>query len=200
MNDNQNNNMFVKLFDGKTLDGWKMAGKGNFLIIESEKALLTQSGMGLLWYYKTKFKDFILTLEWKVSNRSDNSGVFVRFPNPNDDPNIAIEYGYEIQIDDIGSPDGDPIHKTGAIYNYKGSPKTKTKYIPNPLVVGKWNTFDIYVIQQYYSVTLNGERVVTNFIGNKSLEGYIGLQNHDDRSRVYFRNIMIKELKSQKCL
>lgn len=200
MKDNQNNNMFVKLFDGKTLDGWKMAGKGNFLIIESEKALLTQSGMGLLWYYKTKFKDFILTLEWKVSNRSDNSGVFVRFPNPNDDPNIAIEYGYEIQIDDIGSPDSDHIHKTGAIYNYKGSPKTKTKYIPNPLVVGKWNTFDIYVIQQYYSVTLNGERVVTNFIGNKSLEGYIGLQNHDDRSRVYFRNVMIKELKSQKCL
>jgi Domain of Unknown Function (DUF1080) len=199
MNDNQNNNMFVKLFDGKTLDGWKMAGKGNFLIIESEKALLTQSGMGLLWYYKTKFKDFILTLEWKVSNRSDNSGVFVRFPNPFTDPNIAIDYGYEIQIDDIGSPHGNPIHKTGAIYNYKGSPKTKTKYIPNPLVVGKWNTFDIYVIQQYYSVTLNGERVVTNFIGNKSLEGYIGLQNHDDRSRVYFRNVMIKELKSQKC-
>ena len=32
-----------------------MAGKGNFLIIESEKALLTQGGMGLLWYYKKKF-------------------------------------------------------------------------------------------------------------------------------------------------
>jgi hypothetical protein len=36
--------------------------------------------------------------------------------------------------------------------------------------------------------------VVTNFIGNRSLEGFIGLQNHDDRSKVYFRNIMIKEL------
>ena len=90
------------------------------LSLKDEKALLTHGGMGLLWYYKKKFKDFILTLEWKVSNRSDNSGVFVRFPNPFTDPNIAIEYGYEIQIDDIGSPDGKPIHRTGAIYNYKG--------------------------------------------------------------------------------
>lgn len=85
-----------------------MVGKGNFIIIEREKALLTHGGMGLLWYYKKKFKDFILSLEWKVSNRSDNSGVFVRFPNPFTDLNIAIEYGYEIQIDDIGSPDGIP--------------------------------------------------------------------------------------------
>ena len=195
MHDNRNNKIFVKLFDGKTLDGWKMAGKGNFLIIENEKALLTYGGMGLLWYYKKKFKDFILTLEWKVSNRSDNSGVFVRFPNPYNDPNIAIEYGYEVQIDDTGLPDGDPIHKTGAIYNYKGS-SLKTKNISKPLVVGKWYTFGIYVIQQSYSVTLNEEKIVTNFVGNKSLEGYIGLQNHDDRSKVYFRNIMIKELKS----
>ena len=195
MYDIQNNNIFVKLFDGKTLDGWKMAGKGNFLIIESEKALLTQGGMGLLWYYKKKFKDFILTLEWKVSKISDNSGIFVRFPNPYTDPNIAIEYGYEIQIDDIGSPDGKPIHRTGAIYNYKGPSSTKTKSSSKQLAVGRWNTFEIIVIQQSYSVTLNKEKVVTNFIGNRSLEGFIGLQNHDDRSKVYFRNIMIKELK-----
>ena len=64
------------------------------------------------------------------------------------------------------------------------------------LGVGRWNTFEISVIQQYYSVTLNKEKAVTNFLGNRSLEGFIGLQNHDDRSKVYFRNIMIKELKS----
>ena len=195
MYNTRNNKNFVKLFDGKTYDGWKMAGKGNFLIIESEKALLTHGGMGLLWYYKKKFKDFILTLEWKVTNRSDNSGVFVRFPNPSTDPNIAIEYGYEIQIDDIGSPDGKPIHRTGAIYNYKGPLSTKMNSSSKQLAVGRWNTFEIIVIQQSYSVTLNKEKVVTNFTGNRSLEGFIGLQNHDDRSKVYFRNIMIKELK-----
>jgi Domain of Unknown Function (DUF1080) len=194
MEEIQNNEFFLKLFDGKTLDGWKMAGKGNFLIIESEKAMLTKGGPGLLWYYKKKFKDFILTLEWKVSNRTDNSGVFVRFPNPFTDPNIAINYGYEIQIDDIGSPDGNPIHRTGAIYNYKG-PSPKTKSLSEQLAIERWNTFEIVVKQQSYSVTLNKKKVVTNYIGNRSLEGFIGLQNHDDRSRVYFRNIMIKEFK-----
>ena len=182
----QNYKTFVKLFDGKTLDGWKMAGKGNFIIIES--------GMGLLWYYKKKFRNFILTIEWKVSNRSDNSGIFLRFPNPYNDPNIAIEHGYEIQIDDIGSPDGNPIHRTGAIYNYQG-PSPKSKYLSNPLAVGRWNAFEISAIQQYYTVILNSDKIVTNFIGNKSLEGFIGLQNHDEKSNVYFRNIIIKELK-----
>jgi len=196
MYDIQNNNTFVKLFDDKTLDGWKMAGKGNFLIIESQKALLTQGGMGLLWYYKKKFRDFILTLEWKVSKISDNSGIFVRFPNPFTDPNIAIEYGYEIQIDDIGSPDGNSIHRTGAIYNHKG-PSPKKQSLSKQLATGRWNIFEIIVIQQSYSVTLNKIKIVTNFIGNRSLEGYIGLQNHDDRSKVYFRNIMIEELKSK---
>jgi hypothetical protein len=31
-------------------------------------------------------------LEWKVSDGGDNSGVFVRFPHPNDNPNIAVSY------------------------------------------------------------------------------------------------------------
>jgi hypothetical protein len=34
MYDIQNNNTFVKLFDGKTLDGWKMAGKVIFLSLK----------------------------------------------------------------------------------------------------------------------------------------------------------------------
>lgn len=53
------NKIFVKLFDGKTLDGWKMAGKGNLLIIENEKALLTNGGMG--YYGITKRNSKILS-------------------------------------------------------------------------------------------------------------------------------------------
>jgi hypothetical protein len=36
--------------------------------------------------------------------------------------------------------------------------------------------------------------VVSNFTGNRLLEGYIGLQNHDDRSKVFFRNIKVREI------
>jgi hypothetical protein len=31
---------------------------------------------------------------------------------------IAVNTGYEIQIDDMAMPDGNPLHKTGAIYNF----------------------------------------------------------------------------------
>ena len=115
--DNKNKIHFTLLFDGKSLDGWKMTGEGNFIVMENEKALLSEGGMGLLWYTKKKYNDFILKLEWKVLHKDDNSGVFVRFPDPDDDPQIAVNNGYEIQIDDLGKPDGEGIHKTGAIYN-----------------------------------------------------------------------------------
>jgi hypothetical protein len=61
------------LFNGETLDDWKMAGKGSFVILRKENAFQTQGGMGLLWYYKRKFKDFTLELEWKVSSKGDSS-------------------------------------------------------------------------------------------------------------------------------
>jgi hypothetical protein len=43
-----------------------------------------------------QFRDFELKLDWKVTNKSDNSGVFVRFPAPDGDPEVAINEGYEI--------------------------------------------------------------------------------------------------------
>lgn len=185
---------FVKLFDG-TLNNWKMSGKGKFAVVfekgDEEKlhpCLKTQGGMGLLWYHKKKFKDFILMLEWKVTNIQNNSGIFVRFPDPQDDPWIAVNNGYEIQIDDIGVPDGKSIHMTGAIYGFRRPSKLATR--PK----GCWNLLYVSVKGQTYSVTINDKVVIENFYGNRSEEGYIGLQNHDDGSIVFFKNIFIKEL------
>ena len=59
--------------------------------------------------------------------------------------------------------------------------------------VGKWNTFEIEVTGQKYRVTLNSEKVIPEFIGNRNTEGYIGIQNHNADSHVSFKNIMIKE-------
>jgi hypothetical protein len=81
---------FLNLFDGETLNGRKMSGKGRFEIRQKENVLQTHGGMGLLWYYKKKFQDFTLELEWKASCKGDNSGVFVRFPNPGNDPYIKL--------------------------------------------------------------------------------------------------------------
>jgi 3-keto-disaccharide hydrolase len=81
---------FTSIFDGKTLNSWKMAGEGKFVIAESDAALQSEGGMGLLWYSESKYKNFILKLEWKASDEVDNSGVFVRFPDPDDNPNNAV--------------------------------------------------------------------------------------------------------------
>ena len=47
---------------------------------------------------------------------TDNSGVFVRFPNPQADANIPIDQGHEIQIREGVEGDGEN-QKTGSIYN-----------------------------------------------------------------------------------
>lgn len=179
---------FAYLFDGKTLEDWKMAGNGNFLILQKENAIQTHGGMGLLWYRKRKFKDFVLELEWKASSKEDNSGVFVRFPNPRNDPYTAVRYGYEIQINDLAQPDDKLIHGTGAVYDF-AAPS-----IINSKPAGEWNSLQIVAEKQKYSITTNELEVLPNFTGNRLLEGYIGLQNHDNKSRVFFRNIKVREI------
>ena len=60
---------FTSIFDGKTLNGWKMAGEGKFVLVESDAALQSEGGMGLLWYSEKIYKNFILKLEWKHQMR-----------------------------------------------------------------------------------------------------------------------------------
>jgi hypothetical protein len=187
-NNNSDSNEFTYLFDGQSIDGWCMAGPGKFVLVEYDKSLQSEGGMGLLWYTKKKYKDFVLRIDWKVSRTNDNSGVFVRFSNPYNDPLIAVNSGYEIQIDDMAMPDGNPLHKTGAMYNF-AAPSNAAASKP----VGQWNTFEIEVKGQKYSVTLNGEKVMPEFTDNRNTEGYIGIQNHDADSHVSFKNIRIKE-------
>jgi hypothetical protein len=186
---------FTIIFDGNSLNEWLMAGEGRFIALKEENGkseeqgiiLQSEGGMGLLWYAKKIYYNFILRLDWKLHNKADNSGVFVRFPYPDNDPMIAVDNGYEIQIDDLATPDGDPIHQTGSIYGFAAPKQIASKE------VGQWNTFEIKVICQSYSVILNNT-LITQFVGNRSLKGYIGLQNHDRRSKVSFRNISIKEI------
>jgi hypothetical protein len=49
-------------------------------------------------------------------------------------------------------------------------------------------------MKQKYDVIANGVIMISKFTGNRLLEGYIGLQNHDDNSKVSFRNIKAKQL------
>lgn len=169
------------LWDGGVLEGWRMAGPGAFVI--EDGALKATGGMGLLWYAKESYGDFRLELEWSVEEPGDNAGVFVRFPDPGDDPWVAVNDGYEIQICDPA----DPKHRTGSVYSLCPSDHVPTK------PPGEWNHYEIEVVGQNYTVRVNGE-TVCRFLGFRGERGHVGLQNHDDGSPVRFRNIRVTPL------
>jgi len=158
-----------------------MAGPGEF--IAEGDTMYAQGGMGLLWYATKDYEDFQLTLEWQVSAAENNSGVFVRFPDPGDDPWIAVNQGYELQICDTA---GDQ-HNTGSVYSFQGPSSIPTK------PVGEWNKYSITVVGQEYTIAVNGV-VVNKYTGERTLRGFVGLQNHDDGSPVRYRNIRVREL------
>src|SRR5262245_19378180 len=167
------------LFDGEGMDGWVMAGPGEFALVDG--ALESRGGMGLLWYGARSFGDFTLDVHWQVQRAEDNSGVFVRFPDPGDDPWVAVHEGYEIQIHDAAS---EPIHQTGGIYAF-AAPRVVATNPP-----GTWNHYAIECVGQAYTVVLNGLEV-TRLTGSRRHQGFVGLQNHDPASVVSFRRVSV---------
>src|SRR5258707_11650302 len=57
--------------------GWQMVGPGS-ITEESPGVLVTEGGMGMLWYAKEPFKDFTLRLANKQSTPMHTSGDIVR--------------------------------------------------------------------------------------------------------------------------
>ncbi len=171
--------------------GWKIAGSGGFIelggnIIESF------GGIGLLWFTGKQFKNFILRVDWRASTPTDNSGVFIRFPDPGNGWTIPVNQGYEIQIDNTGfNPDtntfNDPLHNSGgAIYTL--APSTAAP------AVGQWHTYEIEANGTTITVRLDGQQVSRLINANRSPKGFIGLQNHDGGSLVQFTRLRVKEL------
>jgi hypothetical protein len=169
--------------------GWNHYGPGYFELDSETGVLTSHGGMGLFWYSVKEFSDFVLELEFKSASAKTNSGVFVRVPGvPVSDD--YIYHSFEIQISDAG----EGIHQTGAAYDAEAP----THLASNP--PGEWNHFKIIFVGGGLSVELNGEPVLDweaeprGKVESFAPKGYIGLQNHDDLSPVYFRNIYLKEI------
>jgi len=84
----------------------------------------------------------------------------VRFPDPtskgySNQAWVAINFGFEIQIDEFGWPDQAGIHKTGAIYA-QGNQNLTSQPARAP---GLWNEFEVRVQGPAYTVALNGVQV-----------------------------------------
>jgi choline dehydrogenase-like flavoprotein len=230
------------LFDGtqKSADffkDWLMVGGGSFRIVG--RSLIAQPGnqIGLLFYAAKQFDDFTLSLDFCLphprGNSNDNSGIFVRFRDPRkpvlpgtpgpDVPGnaatVAVDTGYEIQIDEEArgdtrkkEPDGRPeqdghfFNRTGAIYKLKaqGTAPGQQSYTNNQqLAPGVWHSYEIKVTGRTYEVKLNGQPATSftadpadpaeKFRGRKKTEdpdsGFIGVQVHT--GAVAFANIRV---------
>ncbi len=190
------------LFNGKDLSGWEQVGPGEFVV--ENGVLKTVGGMGMILYPAEKFGNVIIRVVYNVKDNDCNSGVFIRIPDKPSDEWVAVNKGYEVQIDNGTRHVGGDYHCTGVLYSL-----TKAKAHPqkNP---GEWNTMEITLDGPRTIVYVNDE-LVTDFTegdevppkirdfeperGPRPLSGYIGLQNHDALSVAYFKEVAVKPLK-----
>ena len=175
---------------------------GRFIVVDGALEAVTGTDLGLLWHTDPTPANYILRLEWRRWGDEDNSGVFVRFPNPetkgyDNTAYVAVDFGFEVQIDQLARDDGAPVHKTAAIYDLAG-PHDPAHLPVNP--PGQWNQFEIRVNGPTYDVSLNGTPV-THYVNPNPARGlpstpeapsFIGLQTHT--GRVGFRHIQLKAL------
>jgi hypothetical protein len=187
-----------QLFNGENLDGWRMTGPGEFKV--EDGLLATYGGMGLLYFEREKFGNVRLRVIFQTTGGHDNSGVFIRMPELPSDKWYAVHNGYEVQI---GTSE-DTWTRTGALYSI--SPATGG-WQQKP--AGEWNVLEIELRGAETLVHLNGKEVnryregqpvpprqkwTHPVRGPRPDSGYIGLQNHDAKSKVLFREISVEAL------
>lgn len=165
---------WTTLFDGKSLNGWRIVGTANWQV--GDNAVTATSGTGFLVTPRA-YDDFELSLEFWV-DESANSGVFFRCANP---AVIADRNCYEANIFDKRP---DQAYRTGGIVHF-ASPSAQIN------AGGRWNTYLIRAEGTRLVVTLNGTQVV-DATNNLFASGSVALQYGSGTVR--FRNVRIREL------
>ncbi len=208
------------LFDGKTTEGWRGYNKDSFpsqgWVVEDGAIKVQGTGSGEAGgpgdiIYDEQFKDFELTLEWKVSE-GGNSGIFYLAQEIEGEPIYTSAPEMQI-LDNDKHPDArlgtDGNRQAGSLYDLIPAKPQNAK------PVGEWNKISILVyrgtvvhnqnganVVEYHLWTDNWKEMVKNskfkdwenFLnaGGEDKQGFIGLQDHGDD--VWFRNIKIKKL------
>ena len=177
-------NGWINLFDGKTLDGWKASEhpstfgvQGGTIQVFGERAHLFYTGpVG-----NHNFKNF----EFKVSvmtTPGSNSGLFI---HTDYQETGWPSKGYEIQVNQTHTD----WRKTGSVYAVQDVKETFVKD-------NEWYTEHIIVQGKHIIVKVN-DKVINDFTETdqgKLSSGTIALQGHDPKSKVFYKDVMIKFL------
>jgi hypothetical protein len=182
---------FVKIFDGHTLSGWKMANESTNTWTIKDGAFVAQGNRCHLFYVgdAKPFKDFELKVD-VMTEPNSNGGIYfhtkyqeVSWP----------KFGFETQVN---VTHGD-WKKTGSIYDVANLASTPAKD-------NHWWTQHIIVRGNKVTVKIDGQTVIeyTEAPGaqagkdftRKLDEGTFALQAHDPKSIVRYKNIRVKRL------
>src|SRR3954454_18261787 len=194
-----------QLFNGKDLTGWARIPRHEDAAPDQKPGFRIENGLLVslpdspeddLWYTREKIGNATLRVVYKVSDKSANSGVFIRIPEKPKSEDDAINRGIEVQIDDSG----DDWHCTGVLYSM-----TQAKARPSK-PAGEWNTLEIKMHGPRTIVKLNGV-LVTDYDGvspvppkkgqyepergSRPDTGYIAIQHHGGKATVWFKEIAL---------
>jgi len=178
-------NKWVSLFDGKTMNGWEVVGEGS--VWDVKDGALTGSGRpSMLVCTSGPYKNFRYRAEVKISD-GGNSGLYFRTTRK---PSFAD--GYEAQID---STHRDPI-RTGSLY---GMAHVYKQLVPPDI----WFKYEIEVRDDVWrgrkntriKVTVNDDELYEYLdFALTFKEGWFAFQHHDPGSKVEIRKVEVMVL------
>src|SRR3954463_16418162 len=111
-----------QLFNRKDLSGWARIPRHEGAPQDEKPGFVVEKGLLVslpdapeddLWYTRKKIGNATLRVVYKSSDKTANSGVFIRIPEQPKSEDDAINRGIEVQIDESG----DDWHTTGVLYS-----------------------------------------------------------------------------------
>ena len=182
---------FVKIFDGKTFDGWKIGDASAKSWRIEDGAFVTQGTRSHIFYVgdEKPFKDFELKVD-VMTEPGSNGGIY--FHTKYQESNWP-QAGFECQVN---VTQGDWI-KTGSLYGLCNTGVTSAQD-------NKWWTQHIVVKGNKVTVSIDGKKVLEynepsgaqpgKDFARKLSEGTFAFQAHDPKSIVRYKNVRVKRL------
>ena len=184
----QKSNGWISLFDGRSLNGWKVGANPETFSVDS--GMIRVNGKVAHLFYDGEvsdhnFKNFHFKAE-VLTKPGSNSGIYFHVPYQERGFPSA---GLEVQVNNSHTD----WRRTGSLYAINDVRETYVKD-------NEWYTQEIIVVGKSVTVKLNGKTVM-EYTQPQSVEGKriisngtFALQGHDPKSTVYYRNIQVKLL------
>ncbi len=194
---------WTPLFDGKTLDGWKVnGGKAEYKTEEGAIVGTTVEGSPNTFLCKGNYKNFVLELEVKCDPRL-NSGVQVRShvyreddADPQNRKRAGVVHGPQCEVARKDTGTAGRFYDEGRRGMWLAEIKPEARDAFND---DGWNRYRILVQANRYRSWINGVPA-SDFTDDLDKSGFVGLQVHgiargEGPYQVRWRNIRIRELK-----